>query len=245
MFNKAIEKAVVDVLDTGSKLQAPAVRRYVEFLRERHPGESPAQIVERLEKQYLLAVTGSGAAVGATAAVPGIGTLAALGAISAETAFFMEASALFTLAEAYVHGIEPEDKETRRALVLAVVLGDTGMAIVQKGLGTSSKNWAGMVANKVPGLSSINNKLLQQFIKRYITKRAALMAGKILPAGIGAAIGGAGNRALGRITVDNARKAFGPAPTFWPTPLHRVIDADPLPAIDAAPVKNAAPAKKR
>ncbi|MFE7720627.1 hypothetical protein ACFU44_16475, partial [Nocardia rhizosphaerihabitans] len=98
MFNKAIEKAVVDVLDTGSKLQAPAVRRYVEFLCERHPGESPAQIVERLEKQYLLAVTGSGAAVGATAAVPGIGTLAALGAISAETAFFMEASALFTLA---------------------------------------------------------------------------------------------------------------------------------------------------
>ncbi|MGS2806252.1 hypothetical protein [Nocardia sp. MW-W600-9] len=237
MFNKAIEKAVVDVLDTGSKLQAPAVRRYVEFLRERHPAENPAQIVERLEKQYLLAVTGSGAAVGATAAVPGIGTLAALGAISAETAFFMEASALFTLAEAYVHGIEPQDKEARRAMVLAVVLGDAGMAIVQKGLGTSSKNWAGTLATKVPGLSAINNKLLQQFIKRFITKRAALMAGKILPAGIGAAIGGVGNRALGKMTIDNAHKAFGLAPAFWPSPLHPVIDADPLPAIDAATAK--------
>lgn len=237
MFNKAIEKAVVDVLDTGSKLQAPAVRRYVAYLRERHPGESPAQLVERLEKQYLLAVTGSGAAVGATAAVPGVGTLAALGAISAETAFFMEASALFTLARAYVHGIEPEDKEARRALVLAVVLGDAGMAIVQKGLGTSSKNWAATLANKVPGMASINNRLLQQFIKRFITKRAALMAGKILPAGIGAAIGGAGNRALGKVTIDNARKAFGPAPAFWPSPLYPVIDADPLPAIDSPSAK--------
>lgn len=236
MFKSAIEKAVVDVLDTGSKLQAPAVRRYVAYLRERHPGENPAQIVARLEKQYLLAVTGSGAAVGATAAVPGIGTVAALGAVGAETAFFMEASALFTLAQAYVHGIEPENKEARRAMVLAVVLGDTGMAIVQKGLRTSSKNWAGALAGKVPGLGAINSSLLQQFIKRFITKRAALMAGKILPAGIGAAIGGAGNRALGKVTIENARKAFGPAPALWAAPLHNVIDADPLPALDAAPV---------
>ncbi|MFE3541907.1 hypothetical protein ACFXK0_02910 [Nocardia sp. NPDC059177] len=234
MFKNAIEKAVVDVLDTGSKLQAPAVRRYVEFLRERHPGENPAQIVARLEKQYLLAVTGSGAAVGATAAFPGVGTVAALGAVGAETAFFMEASALFTLAQAYVHGIEPENKEARRAMVLAVVLGDTGIAIVQKGLSTSSKNWAGALAGKVPGISAINSSLLQQFIKRFITKRAALMAGKILPAGIGAAIGGAGNRALGKATIDNAHKAFGPAPARWATPLHNVIDADPLPALGAA-----------
>ncbi|MFD3702684.1 hypothetical protein ACFWUP_06010 [Nocardia sp. NPDC058658] len=237
MFKNAIEKAVVDVLDTGSKLQAPAVRRYVEFLRERHPGESPGQIVARLEKQYLLAVTGSGAAVGATAAVPGIGTIAALGAVSAETVFFMEASALFTLARAAVHGIEPEDKEARRALVLAVVLGDAGMAIVQKGLSTQSKNWAGALAGKVPGLGGINSKLLQQFMKRFITKRVALMAGKVLPAGIGAAIGGAGNRALGKVTIENAQKAFGPPPALWLTPLHNVIDADPLPAIGSKVTK--------
>ncbi|MFC4375351.1 hypothetical protein ACFO5K_14720 [Nocardia halotolerans] len=237
MFKSAIEKAVVDVLDTGSKLQAPAVRRYVQYLRERHPGESPAQIVERLEKQYLLAVTGSGAAVGATAAVPGVGTLAALGAVGAETAFFMEASAVFTLARAYIQGIEPEDKEARRAMVLAVVLGDAGMAIVQKGLRNSSKNWAGALAGKVPGLSAINSSLLQQFVKRFITKRAALMAGKVLPAGIGAAIGGAGNRALGKGTIDNARKAFGPPPAVWPAGLHNVIDADPLPALGTATEK--------
>ncbi|MEU7768569.1 hypothetical protein AB0B25_26160 [Nocardia sp. NPDC049190] len=232
MYQGAFEKTVVQLLDTGSRLQAPAVARYVDRIRRSHPDESPAQIIERLEKQYLLVVTGSGSAVGATAAVPGVGTVAAIAAVSAETTFFMEASAVFTLAVAAVHGISPEDQEQRRALVLAVVLGESGMEIVQKSVGTSAKNWGAVFANRIPGLSSMNDSLLKRFIIRFVTKRAALMAGKVLPAGIGAVIGGAGNRALGKATITNARKAFGPAPVVWSTDRHLVVDADPLAAID-------------
>lgn len=234
MFKGTFEKTVVQLLDTGSRLQAPAVAKYVDRLRRSHPSESPAQIIERLEHQYLLAVTGSGGAVGATAAVPGVGTIAALAAVSAETTFFMEASAVFTLAVAAVHGISPEDQETRRALVLAVVLGESGMEIVEKTVGHSAKNWGTLFANKIPGLSSMNDSLLKRFIIRFITKRAALMAGKVVPAGIGAVIGSIGNRALGKTTIGNARKAFGPAPVTWPADRQLVIDADPLPALDPA-----------
>jgi hypothetical protein len=227
--NGALEKAVVEALDHGSRLQAPAVAKYVARLRRAHPEESPTQLVERLERQYLLAVTGSGSAVGASAAIPGVGTLAALAAVSAETTFFMEASALFTLAVASVHGVRPENTEQRRALVLAVVLGDSGMEIVQKSVGTSAKNWGTVFANKVPGLSGMNDSLLKRFLVRFITKRAALMAGKVVPAGIGAVIGGVGNRALGKATVRNARKAFGPAPAYFADEL--VVDAE-LPALE-------------
>ncbi|MBF6208381.1 hypothetical protein K8O92_14495 [Nocardia asteroides] len=243
MLKGAFEKTVVELLDTGSRLQAPAVAKYVDRIRRSHPEESPAQIIERLEKQYLLAVTGSGSAVGATAAFPGVGTVAAIAAVSAETTFFMEASAVFTLAVASVHGISPEDQEQRRALVLAVVLGESGMQIVQKSVGTSAKNWGTAFAHRIPGLSSMNDSLLKRFIVRFITKRAALMAGKVLPAGIGAVIGGAGNRALGKATINNARKAFGTAPTTWPADRHMVIDADPLTAID--PAKPRPPATPR
>ncbi|NEW40310.1 hypothetical protein GV794_03675 [Nocardia cyriacigeorgica] len=235
MFTKAFEKAVVELLDTGSRLQAPAVAKYVARVRRAHPEENPAQIIERLEKQYLLAVTGSGSAVGATAAVPGVGTVAALAAVSAETTFFMEASAVFTLAVAAVHGVRPHDREQRRALVLAVVLGDTGMEIVQKSIGHSAKNWGTAFATRIPGLSGMNDSLLKRFIVRFITKRAALMAGKVLPAGIGAVIGGAGNRTLGKATITNARRAFGPAPAHFPADRSLVIDADPLTALEAAP----------
>lgn len=241
MFQGAFEKTVVQLLDTGSRLQAPAVAKYVDRIRRSHPSESPAQVIERLENQYLLAVTGSGSAVGATAAVPGVGTVAAIAAVSAETTFFMEASAVFTLAVAAVHGISPEDKEQRRALVLAVVLGEGGMDIVQKTVGTSAKNWGTVFASRIPGLSSMNDSLLKRFIIRFITRRAALMAGKIVPAGIGAVIGGVGNRAMGKTTIKNARDAFGPAPVVWPADRHLIVDADPLTAID--PTKPQSPTK--
>ncbi|GAB0105848.1 hypothetical protein JMUB6875_48300 [Nocardia sp. JMUB6875] len=238
MFKAGLEKAVVSLLDNGAQVQAPAVAKYVKKLRDAHPGESPAQIITRLEKLYLNAVTGSGTAVGATAAVPGVGTVASLAAMSAETAFFLEASAVFTLAVAAVHGIAPEDRERRRALVLAVVLGESGMEIVQKSVGHSAKNWGGLLATKIPGINAMNDSLLKKFLVQFIAKRSALMVGKIIPAGIGAAIGGFGNRALGHGVIDNARKAFGAPPLTWPQPL--VIDADPLPAVEP-PVKDRQP----
>jgi hypothetical protein len=230
MFKDGLEKAVVSGLDNASQLQAPAVAKYVERLRRAHPVESPAQLVGRLERQYLTTVTGSGTAVGATAAIPGVGTFTALAAMSAETAFFLEASALFTLAVAAVHGIAPEDKERRRALVLAVVLGESGMEIVEKNVGRSAKNWGDLLANKIPGISAMNDSLLKRFVVQFLAKRSALMVGKVIPAGIGAAIGGFGNRTLGRRVIGNSHQAFGPAPAAWPAPL--VIDADPFPALD-------------
>ena len=211
------EKLLVRVLDNGSRLQGPAVAKYVDLLRRAHPDESPAQIVTRLEKQFLLAVTGSGSAVGATAAFPGVGTVAAIGAVGAETIFFLEASALLTLAIAAVHGIEPHDHQQRRALVLAVALGDAGKEIVAAATGSSLKNWpktlTGQIDNKQ--LKLVNNTLVKRFVRKYLAKRSALVLGKLVPAGIGAAIGGAGNRAIGKRTIANARDAFGPPPATW------------------------------
>lgn len=211
------EKLLVRVLDNGSRLQGPAVAKYVDLLRRAHPDESPAQIVTRLEKQFLLAVTGSGSAAGATAAFPGVGTVAAIGAVGAETIFFLEASALLTLAIAAVHGIEPHDHAQRRALVLAVALGDAGKEIVAAATGTSLKNWpktlTGQLDNKQ--LKLVNNTLVKRFVRKYLAKRSALVLGKLVPAGIGAAIGGAGNRAIGKRTIANARDAFGPPPATW------------------------------
>jgi hypothetical protein len=57
--------------------------------------------------------------------------------------------------------------------------------------------------------------MLKYFVKRYTLRRGALMFGKMLPVGIGAAVGGAGNRIVGKIIVRNARQAFGIPPTRW------------------------------
>ncbi|WP_137725329.1 hypothetical protein [Prescottella subtropica] len=218
-----IESTVAAVLDNASRLQAPAVAAYVARVRRAHPDETPAQIVERMEKMFLTAVTGSGSAVGAAAAVPAVGTVASIAAVGAETAFFLEASALLTLAIAAVHGISPHDHRQRRALVLSVALGESGMEIVERATGLTATNWARLVTGRIPPqtMKAMNSSLVRKFVTKYAAKRSALILGKLLPAGVGAVIGGAGNRAIGRGVVDNARDAFGPTPRVWPDHLDR------------------------
>lgn len=117
-------KVLSHIIESSTRVQAPAVRAYVERLRSQQPDATPAQIVSRLEKHYLAAVMASGAAVGSAAAFPGIGTLAALSAVAGETVVFLEATSVFVLAVAEVHGIPADHRERRRALVLSVLVGE-------------------------------------------------------------------------------------------------------------------------
>jgi hypothetical protein len=196
----------------------------VERLRRAHPNATPAQIVAKLEKRYLAAVTGSGAAVGSTAAFPGIGTFAALSAAAGETVVFLEATAVFVLALADVYGVPADHRERRRALVLAVLVGDDSKRALAEliGPGRTSGAWLteGVASLPLPAVSQLNSRLLKYVVRRYTLRRSALMLGKMLPVGIGAVIGGVGNRMAGKKIVRNARKAFGPPPARWPVTLH-------------------------
>ena len=216
-------KVLSNVLESSARLQAPAVKAYVARLRKSNPDASPAQIVTKLEKHYLAAVMASGAAVGSAAAFPGIGTLAALSAVAGETVVFLEATAAFALAVAEVHAIPVEDRERRRNLVLGVLVGEEGKGAVRDLLGASRTSGAWLAEAELlplPVVSQLNSRLTTYFVKKYTMKRAAMAFGKMLPVGIGAAIGGGGNRIMGKRIVANAQQAFGPAPVRWPATLH-------------------------
>lgn len=217
-------KVLSQIIERGARVQAPAVRAYVQRLREANPGTTPAQIAGRLDKQYMAAVMASGAAVGSTAAFPGIGTLIAMSAVAGETVVFLEATALYVLAVAEVHGIPAEHRERRRALVLSVLVGEDGKRAVADlvGPGRTSGAWVadGAATLPLPALSQLNSRLLRYFVKRYTLKRGALAFGKMLPVGIGAVVGGVGNRLMGKKIVANAHRAFGAPPERWPSPLH-------------------------
>jgi len=220
----AAAKALSHILERGARVQAPALAAYVQRLRRIFPDASPAEIVAKLEKRYVGAAMASGAAVGSAAAFPGIGTIAAMSAVAGETVMFLETTAVFVLAVAEVHGIPVEQREVRRALVLSVLVGDESKGAVRDlvGPGRTSGAWLGesTAALPMPMVSQLNNRLLRYFVKRYALKRGAIAFGKMLPMGIGAAIGGGGNRLMAKKIISNARKAFGPAPGRWPRALH-------------------------
>lgn len=217
------------VLEAGSRVQAPAIKSYVAKMRRDNPGASPAEIVTKLEKRYLAAVMASGAAVGSAAAFPGIGTLTALSAVAGETLVFLEATVLFVLAVAEVHGIPVDQRERRRALVLGVLVGDDSKGEIRALLGPARTSGAWLAEAEMlplPVVSQLNSRLMQYFVKKYTIKRTAMAFGKLLPVGIGAAVGGGGNRMMGKKIVSNAQQAFGPAPGRWPVTLHLVAGAD-------------------
>jgi hypothetical protein len=220
----AAAKVLSAIIERGARVQGPAVKAYVDRLRDQSPDATPAEIVARLEKHYLAAVMASGAAVGSAAAFPGIGTLAAMSAVAGETVVFLEATSVYVLAVAEVFGIPADHRERRRALVLAVLVGEDSKRAVADliGPGRTSGAWMadGAATLPLPAVSQLNNRLLRYFVKRYTLKRGAIAFGKLLPVGIGAVVGGVGNRVMGKRIVSNARKAFGDPPPRWPSAIH-------------------------
>jgi hypothetical protein len=165
-------------IDRAISVQRPVVVAHVNALRRRHPDAQPAQIIEILERQYLTAVTSGGAAVGASAVIPGVGLVTSLGLSGAETVGFLEASALFAQSVTEVHGIAVEDPDRARALVMAMMLGAPGTQLVkqlaaQAGGGQArTAFWGELVTSSLPKsvVSGIGGKLRSTFVKRFVTR---------------------------------------------------------------------------
>ncbi|MEU1791698.1 hypothetical protein ABZ553_38665 [Streptomyces sparsogenes] len=205
MLQQALDKALV--------AQQPLARKHVERLRRVHPDDTPQGLIRRLDRYYLAGITASGGASGAAGIVPGAGIPTAL----ADTMVFTEASVLYTLSLAEVHGIHPEDFERRKLLVLTVLLGDGAVRVLDKAIGRTGPYWARRIVNAIP-MSAINrvNKVLgPRFITKYGTKQGVLVLSKQVPLGIGAALGAGGNHLFGRLTIKSARAIFGQPPSSW------------------------------
>ncbi|WP_203579808.1 hypothetical protein [Microbacterium hibisci] len=218
----------IRALDRVLAIQRPVVLAHLRSIRLRHPGASPADIVRILERRYLAAVTTGGAAVGATAVVPGIGTGVTLALSGVETVAFLEATTLFAQSVTEVHGIPVSDPDRARALVLTLMLGKEGVDLVAQlagqaaGRGPSrSSYWGELVTKSLPraAVGPLVDRLKSTFIRQFAARGGASWIGKALPFGIGAAIGGAGNNILGRRVLVGSRRAFGVPPVVLPEEL--------------------------
>jgi hypothetical protein len=215
---------VVTGFDRLLAIHRPAVLAHIRGIRNRHPEASPEQIVRILERRYLAAVTGGGAAVGATAVIPGVGTGITLALSGVETAGFLEATALFSQSVSEVHGITVNDPERARALVMTMMLGHEGSDLVRQLAGqvagggiARTAYWGELVTTSLPRaiMGPLTDTLKRSFIKQFAAKGGASLIGKAVPFGIGAVIGGFGNHILGKRVVGSSRLAFGQAPAFF------------------------------
>lgn len=217
-------KGWAKMLDRVLDVQRPAVVAHVNGIRRRKPDATPAQVIEILERHYLTAVTTGGAAVGASAVVPGIGIAASFSLSGVETIGFLEATALFAQSVTEVHGITIDDPERARTLVMAMILGTPGTQLIKQLAGQAAGGqartafWGEMVASSLPqqAVTGIAKQVRDSFVKRFIARQGTSVLGRALPFGIGAAVGGLGNHALGRKVIQASRTGFGQPPAHFP-----------------------------
>lgn len=198
-------------------LPASTIHRYVEKLRA--TGASDAEVIRQLERQYLRTITATGAAAGGVAAFPGIGTLGAAALIGSDVATFLAASAFFTLAVADTHGVPIDDVERRKTLVVTTLLGPEGAALIADtaNVGIAQVGRTIMTALPRSKVAALRGTLTRRLAARQLAKASTGLVGRLVPFGIGAAIGAAASRGLGRAVISGARAAFGsPSSPFAP-----------------------------
>lgn len=172
------------------------------------PHEQRLDDVRRTFQRELAAL---GAASGGLAALPGAGTGTALAAAAADIGWYTMRLADLIMTVAAVHGHREAEVEERRAWVLSVLAFGSGAAV---GLERAAREVGRNLGTRQLGLVSastlrvLNRSLSGRLLRRYGTRRGAAAFGKLLPFGIGAAIGASGNAWGVSVVVRHADRFF-------------------------------------
>ena len=178
-------------LDAALLINGKAVTSHLNRMRRSKPNGAPSDTLSSLKKQYLATITSTGLAVGGAAALPSVGTATALAFSGGEVVAFLEASTLYALSVAELHGVPvqdlraPPDPGHRRAARRC------GTKLVEQAAGRTGPYWGKNLVTKIPmsQINRMNNVLGQRFITKWGTKQGIIVLGRAIPFGIGAAIG--------------------------------------------------------
>ena len=75
-------RMLITALDKAVAMQTSVVEKYIDHLREKNPNASTADLQHMLDNHFMYLATGTGASVGLTSALPGIGLMTGRAAVS-------------------------------------------------------------------------------------------------------------------------------------------------------------------
>ena len=230
MDSRHLEQA----LDAAITLPASRVEERVARMRRDRPGADVSELVVLAGNRFRHESGLTSGAVGASAALPVVGTGTSVALTVGQTAVFMASAVTYVLTVAELQGLHVADVERRRALVLSALLGEEGSRAVQGELGLSTLFWAAQLLTQmpVPTVRSVNVELTRRLTRRVAARGGALALGRLIPFGIGAFIGYTGGRALASQVIEGAQAALGPTDALPAT-------ADPQALVPTAPMPTA------
>ncbi|MDO5720644.1 MAG: hypothetical protein Q4P05_07905 [Actinomycetaceae bacterium] len=214
-------RSVSEIVDTMIDIPNESIQKKVNDLRKEYPDATPADLEHIVTKQFRRIAAGTSGAAGATAAFPGLGTVAGLGVSSAQLLGFVSQAGYYVLTLAHIHGIPTEDIDKRRLLVLTSLMGEQGAEIASSQFGfstlTALKGYASDMQRQT--IKRVNSVLAKQATKQATRKGLSATLGRLMPFGIGAALGWVIGRSMAGNVIDGVTHALGPAPAEFAYPV--------------------------
>lgn len=204
----------------------PAIRARVEELRAENPQLTLEELAQKLVVATRRRVAASGAASGAAAIAPGLGTLLSLGAATSQALYALEQETELVLAIAIVYGhdLTGNDERILEALVVvgiaggAVKLREDILVVGGQRIAVAAIRHGGEIAGKVGG------HVVGRVLARVAGSRALSVVGRAAPLAIGMVVGAG----FDWITVSALGKAairyYGPG---GPASRHPVLASAP------------------
>lgn len=180
-----VARTILDAVHRAAETRWEPARRRADALA----GATHEDRLAELRRQMRKELVPLGAATGAVAAVPGVGTVTASGVLLADLGWMAvrNADVIFTIAA--LHGRNEAEVEERTAWVLAVlVFGDD--AATKFGELASELTRKAVTTAGLTSMKAMNKALARRIFKSWGKKKAAKMMGRLLPFGIGAVVGG-------------------------------------------------------
>ncbi|HYW23228.1 MAG TPA: hypothetical protein VE953_03635 [Terriglobales bacterium] len=185
-------RPVFQALAAVMRAREPAIRQRVWRLREENPSLPDAELAGRLIRETRRRVATTAAASGATAIVPGLGTIIAIGTATSQSLYALEQETELVLAIAMIYGRELADSD-ERLLEALVVVGLTGGAVKLRDnlLIAGGQRITVSAFRHLPEvwLGRAGNRVLTRVFGRFLTQRAVSVVARAAPMAIGVAAG--------------------------------------------------------
>jgi hypothetical protein len=185
-------RPVMQALAAVMRRREPAIRERVERLRQQYPTAGPDELAKRLIRSTRRRLAATGAAAGAAAIAPGVGTLIAVGTATSQTLYALEQETELVLGIAIVYGRELSTSD-ERLLEALVVLGLVGGAVKLRDsvLVAGGERITIAAFRRLPQawLGRTGSHVLTAVLGRALAARAVSTMAKAIPLAVGVATG--------------------------------------------------------
>lgn len=170
----------------------PAIRAKVQLLRLAHPLHTRDQLALELIRSTRKRVAATGALSGAASIAPGLGTILAVGTITSQSLYALEQEIELVLSIAMVFGRELAGTD-ERVLEALVVVGITSGAVKLREdvLVAGGERIALAAFRRLPTLLIAHGggRIVTRILARFATSGASKVAARVVPLGVGVAVG--------------------------------------------------------